>query len=198
MFKHKNTGKKYVEQSDFMQAATLQISDRREKPLVIYCNSFHQAADLLKKLCTAACSWGLLLPLKWYIHILSWGSSAGHSPRQRGTLLLRAPQGKWVPGSRGSLSSCFLCLEEARGSETRLPVTLNYLPECDCACWEGRSRLCECRCVHMKYIYAGFCFKHIFVSQGLIFICCVSTQWQCSAEKLTQVILVCPFKESAP
>lgn len=56
MFKQKNTGKNHVEQSDFMQAATLQISDRREKPLVIYCNSFHQAADLLIKLCTAACS----------------------------------------------------------------------------------------------------------------------------------------------
>lgn len=53
-------------------------------------------------------------------------------------------------------------------------------------------------CVHMKYIYAGFCFKHIFVSQGLIFICCVSTRSQCSAEMLTQVILACPFKDIAP
>lgn len=153
---------------------------------------FHQSAHSYKRCCTFLSS---ALPAQQ--HILSCGSSAGRSPRQRGTLLLGAPQGKWVPGSRGSLSSCFLCLEEARGSETRLPVTLNYLPECDCACWEGRSRLCVCVCVcvHMKYICTGFCFEHIFVSQGLIFICCVSTQWQCSAEELTQVILACPFKE---
>lgn len=59
--------------------------------------------------------------------------------RQReGSPLLAAPRGgKRVAGSRGSLSSCFHCLEEARGSESRLPVTQNYLPECDCACWEG-------------------------------------------------------------
>lgn len=117
---------------------------------------------------------------------------------REGSLLLGAPQGKWVPGSRGSPSSCSHCLEEARGSETRLPVTQNYLPKCDCACWEGHSRLCGCLCVHMKYIYAGFRSERVFVSQGLIFICCVSTRWRCSAEKLTQEILACPFKETAP
>lgn len=119
-------------------------------------------------------------------HILSCGSSAGHSPRQRGTLLPWAPQGKWVPGSRGSLSSCFLCLEGARGSATRLSVTLNYLPECDCACWEGLSRFCKRAyvCIWKKYL----CLEHIFASQGFRFICCVSTQCHCSAEMLTQVI----------
>lgn len=71
---------------------------------------------------------------------------------------------------------------------------------------EGCSRLCvcvyvcahACMCVHLKYIYAGICSEHIFLSQGLIFICCVSTQWRCSAKKLTQVIFACPSKEIPP
>ena len=52
-----------------------------------------------------------------------------------------------------------------------------------------------CVCVHKKYIYAGFSFKHVFVSQGLIFICCMSTRWQCSAEKMTSNLSMCLWRD---
>lgn len=124
-----------------------------------------------------------------------WKLSWSFSEAERNSSPLPVPQGKWVPGSRGSLSSCFPCLEEARGSETRLPVTLNYLHECDCACWGGTLKT-VCVCAYEIYLCRDLLRAHL--SQGLIFICCVSTQWQCSAKKLTQVILACPSKETPP
>lgn len=83
-----------------------------------------------------ACRWNLC----GHTRTPSCGSSAGHSRREaerRVSSPRGSPGGKRVAGSRGSPSSCFHCLEEARGPESRLPVTQNYLPECDCACWEG-------------------------------------------------------------
>lgn len=134
---------------------------------------------------------------------LACGSSAGHSRRGAerrlsSPLLSSSPGGSpgeasrrqpWVPVQLLPLS------EEARGSEWRLPVTLNYLPECDCACWEERSRLLR-HCLCVQYIHVGFCSERVFVSRGLIFICCVSTRWRRSAEKLTREISACPFKET--
>lgn len=95
---------------------------------------------------------------------------------------LAAPRGKPVAGGRGSPSSCCRCLEEARGSEWSLPVTLNYLPECDCACWEEHSRLLR-HCLCVQYLHGSFCSERVFVSQGLIFICCVSTRWRRSSRE---------------
>lgn len=132
-----------------------------------------------------------LLCSQWCVHVLSFGSSAGHSPRQRGTPLLPVLQGKWVPGSRGSLPSCFPCLEEARGSETSLPVTPNYLHECDCACSEGCSRLCVCVCVRAYEIYLcrDLLRAHLSFSRFNIHLLCVNTvamfSWEADTSNLS-------------
>lgn len=109
---------------------------------------------------------------------------AAVGPCPAASLVWRRPEGQ----RQGSLWHWIICTSvtvPAGEGCSRLRV---------CVCVSLRVRVC----VHMKYIYAGICSEHIFLSQGLIFICCVSTQWRCSAKKLTQVILARPSKETPP
>ena len=65
---------------------------------------------------------------------------------------------------------------------------------CLCLCTLVCVRVCMCMCVQVsahayKNIFIwGSRSEHIFVSQGLVFICCVSTLCHCSTQWLTLVI----------
>lgn len=184
---------------DFLQKGGKKVQ------LVVIKYWFVSLPTVRKKLCSFtavpfsslhACRWNLC----GHIHTPSCGSSAGHSRRQRerGLFSLQLPRGsefQAAVGPRPAAPTVWRRPEgQRRGSLWHRIICRSVIVPA------GRDAqdCVACLCVHMKYIYAGFRSEHIFVSQGLIFICCVSTRWRRSAEKLTQEILARPFKETGP
>ena len=155
----------------------------------------HQAADSHIKPCNAAYFLGQLRPSWTRGHngtFTDWAAEAQlvilrgreglfslHLP---GEVSSRQP---WVPVQLLPLSGGGQRVSDKAPCDTELSAwvwlcllggTLKIVWACVC--------VCVCLCIR-KNIYAGFCLKHIFVSQGLIFICCMSTRCQCSVEMLT-------------
>lgn len=89
---------------------------------------------------------------------LSWSFSEA----ERDTSSSQLPKGSVFQAAVGPRPAASSVWRGARGSATRLRVTLNYLPECDCACWEWCSRLWESVrvCLQLgrkkKNLYVGF------------------------------------------
>ena len=156
----------------------------------------HQAADSHIKPCNAAYFLGQLRP--------SW--TRGHNgtftdwAAEAQLVILRGREGLFslhLPGGsefQAAVGPCPAASSVWRGPEGQRQGSLWHWIIClSVIVPAGRDAqdcvsMCVCVCVCLcirKNIYAGFCLKHIFVSQGLIFICCMSTRCQCSVEMLT-------------
>lgn len=141
-----------------------------------------------------ACRWNLC----GHTRTPSCGSSAGHS-RREAERRVSSPRGS--PG--GSESQAAVGPRPAASTVWRRPEGRSrgslwhriICPSVTVPAGREHSRLLR-HCLCVQYIHVGFCSERVFVSQGLIFICCVSTRWRRSAEKLTREISACPFKET--
>lgn len=94
---------------------------------------------------------------------------------REGLFSLELPRGSELEAAVGPCPAASSVWRGPEGSETRLPVTLNYLPECDCACWEGCSRLSERVCVYEKYLCRVLLQAHLCFSRFNIHLLHVNT-----------------------
>lgn len=147
---------------------------------------------------TAARFWGLLSLLR-----PSW--TQGHNSTftywaveaqlvilrgREGLFSLELPRGSEFQAAVGPCPAASSVWRRPEG-QTRLPVTLNYLPECDCACWEGRSRLCECVyvCAYEIYLCRVLLQAHLCFSRFNIHLLLVNTvamfSWEADTSNLS-------------